>query len=669
MKALLRPAFVLGLSIAIAVTSLVGSSSVASAATPPLVTTWWLDLPVYEGADVFLNGTFTGGVGHGPYTVDVDWLGDGTGTFETYTFDSVDPTAYPQIRVQKAQPYPNEQAAPITVAVYLSDPQKTNRTNLPAFTISNVPPSFESFSLSATDLETGGAVTATGTFKDGGANDTHTLRLDWGDGSPVMTMNLDRGARDFTTEAHTYSANGDYTVSAIVTDDAGAWTPATATFSVHAANQTPSVVSFDVTAGSEGGDSTLALTFADVDAPDTHTVSVAWGDGATTNSGTLASTVTTFDATHVYADTGPYALVLTLRDSANHTVTAGRSVSPTNVGPVLGALTLSPSSVVDHQELTLTGSFTDPGATDTFTLTVDWGDGKSSEQPLDADGLFSATHSYDAARSLTITVTVKDRDGAESSSSVPLVVLARNHAPTGLAFNATVTGSSVVVNGTFSDSDPADMDTVVVIWGDGASERQTLAAEATSFTASHVYLSSKIYTVTATVNDPAGASTSPLSKQVVVTVPSDSAADVLDEMAWLVRSLDLDRNTERWLLKKLDDLKSSLQYGNGQVCASNGAFNHFLAFAQRTLTQEQYAELSALAMRVGDAAGCTTNGNQLPKVQKAATVTKTTVTPALTKTPALPQTPAQEQKKDKATKDATKTAKAESKPTAGRNSN
>jgi len=104
-----------------------------------------------------------------------------------------------------------------------------------------------------------------------------------------------------------------------------------------------------VTAGSEGGSSDFALTFADVDALDTHTVTVAWGDGSTSDPAVLAAGVTTFDTSHVYADTGTYAVVLTLADSANHTVTANASVAPTNVGPVVGSLTLSPSSVVDHQ--------------------------------------------------------------------------------------------------------------------------------------------------------------------------------------------------------------------------------------------------------------------------------------------------------------------------------
>src|SRR5439155_924777 len=182
--------------------------------------------------------------------------------------------------------------------------------------------------------------------------------------------------------AHTYVNAGDFTVTATVADNAGASATATSSVSVHQANQAPSIASLNLTTGAEGGSSSLALTFADADAADTHTVSVDWGDGATSDSGTLASTVSTFGASHVYADTGTYSVVLTLADSASHTVTASASVSPTNVAPVVGTLSLSPTSVVDHQTLTVSGTFTDPGTADTFALTLDWGDGMSSSQSL-----------------------------------------------------------------------------------------------------------------------------------------------------------------------------------------------------------------------------------------------------------------------------------------------
>ena len=749
MKAVLRPLLAGAISIAIAATSVVGSSSLALAAPPRLIVTWQLESPIYEGGRPILTGTFGGGgVGVGPYTVDVDWLGD-----EVLESFSLGTTLTPGVfQVQKTQPYLNERP-PFTIVASLNDFSVTNSQNIQNVTVLNARPRFESFALSATDIEAGQTVTATGHFADGGTNDIHTVRVAWDDGSPVTEFVLPVGTRTFTTVAHKYRLVGNYTVSADVTDDALAWDGAIATLNVHALqvpNQAPTMTS-EFTAGPEGGNSTLAVTFADADAADTHTVFVDWGDGQTTNSGTLAATQTRFDAPHVYADTLTYSLVLTLTDSATpaHSVTETKSVSPTNVAPEMGTLSLSPSPVVDHQELTLTGGFTDPtgpGTTETFTYKVAWGDGTSSpEVSLGTDKFFSAKHVYDSAGPVTITATVTDANGGDDSSTANLVVGSSNHAPTDLAFAATATGANVVVTGSFTDPDATDTHTVALSWGDGVEIEvdadgttftaphvyavsktytvtatvtdhpanastgpvsnpvvvtipptdlafdvtatganvvvtgsftdpdttdthtvalswgdgviQEVAAEGTTFTAPHVYAVSNTYTVTVTVTDhPAGTSTLPLSKTVVVTIPASSAADVLDEMSARVRTFNLDRNTERWLLKKIDDLKASLAYGNGQVCSVSGTLDHILAFADRTIGNDQFAEFRALTAKLEAAAGCTSNGAQSPKVQKAAAVTAKPATPTTTATSA--STP----KKDTTAK----STKADTKVTAGR---
>jgi PKD repeat protein len=358
-------------------------------------------------------------------------------------------------------------------------------------------------------VDAGQTVTATGTFTDKGVADTHTVTVAWGDLTPTWTQSFAAGPGSFTTTPHTYTTVGTFTVKLTVTDNAGASATATSSVSVNQPNQAPSIVSLVVTAGSEGGSSTVSLTFADADAADTHTVSIAWGDATTTDSGTLASTVTKFDTSHVYADTGSYAMVLTLADSASHTVTASSTIVPTNVAPVVGTLSLSPTSVVDHQTVTVSGTFTDPGKADTFTLTITWGDGTSSSQSLAAGTRsFSDSHAYSAAGPVTITATVADRDLGKGSSTVDLVVLPSNTPPANLVVSATAVqeGGNTTLSVSFTDAQALDTHTVAITWGDGGTDSIALAAGVTSTNPSHTYLDTGTYTVAVTVTDGGGLS-------------------------------------------------------------------------------------------------------------------------------------------------------------------
>jgi hypothetical protein len=81
-----------------------------------------------------------------------------------------------------------------------------------------------------------------------------------------------------------------------------------------------------------------------------------------------------------------------------------------------------------------------------------------------------------------------------------------------------------------------------------------------------------------------------------------------------------------------------------------------MAFAQRTLSNSDYAALSSLSTNLQTAAGC--NGAQSPKVLRASTVTpQTAVTTATTKTAAPDPAP----KKDTTPKN----TKADTKATEG----
>ena len=74
---------------------------------------------------------------------------------------------------------------------------------------------------------------APATFNDLGTLDTHTVTIDWGDGSPVETALVTEspfGPRGSTAGAdgavsgnHIYADNGIFTVTETVTDDEAVW--------------------------------------------------------------------------------------------------------------------------------------------------------------------------------------------------------------------------------------------------------------------------------------------------------------------------------------------------------------------------------------------------------------------------------------------------------------
>ncbi|HKX62272.1 MAG TPA: proprotein convertase P-domain-containing protein [Verrucomicrobiae bacterium] len=69
--------------------------------------------------------------------------------------------------------------------------------------VTNVPPGLLGVYFAPTILE-GGITSFSGQFVDPGTNDTHTLSVDWGDGSPVETVVLPTGTRSFNVP-HLYS--------------------------------------------------------------------------------------------------------------------------------------------------------------------------------------------------------------------------------------------------------------------------------------------------------------------------------------------------------------------------------------------------------------------------------------------------------------------------------
>jgi hypothetical protein len=92
------------------------------------------------------------------------------------------------------------------------------------------------------------------------------------------------------------------------------------------------------------------------------------------------------------------------------------TVSVTNVAPTVSASFAAGAVSCGANNGTLNVSFTDPGP-DTFTASVDWGDGSAPQSLGSVSSPFSASHTYAGAGSYEATVTVTDDDGGPGSAS------------------------------------------------------------------------------------------------------------------------------------------------------------------------------------------------------------------------------------------------------------
>ncbi|HXI32565.1 MAG TPA: PKD domain-containing protein, partial [Gemmatimonadales bacterium] len=248
----------------------------------------------------------------------------------------------------------------------------------------------------------------------------------------------------------------------------------------------------------------------------------AWNFG----DGTTASGVS---PTHTYVDNGTYAVTLTVTDGSGLTSAAATStatisnVAPSvNAGSALSALTGNP--------LSLSVTFSDLGALDgAWTYSINWGDGSApTTGSATAQSVpITASHTYAAAGSDTIQVTVTDKDGGTGAGGTIATVVAANRAPTAVAGGpiSGVEGAALTFNGSGSSDPDGDALTYAWTFGDGGT--------ATGATPTHTYADNAVFTVTLTVTDSHGAASALASTTATiadvaptVTAPAALAANV-----------------------------------------------------------------------------------------------------------------------------------------------
>jgi hypothetical protein len=140
--------------------------------------------------------------------------------------------------------------------------------------------------------------------------------------------------------------------------------------------------------------------------PNGSIVSYHWnfGDGGSADGATVS---------HVFAQDGEFVVTVTTTDNDGLTDTATLNVSVSNVAPLLSGI--PDGSLEAGDAYTVSGSFSDPGA-DTWTATVNWGDGSAASQAIATGHEFSLVHVYPNAGTFTVTVTLADDDASVSGT-------------------------------------------------------------------------------------------------------------------------------------------------------------------------------------------------------------------------------------------------------------
>ncbi|MEA5385892.1 PKD domain-containing protein [Haloarculaceae archaeon H-GB2-1] len=304
----------------------------------------------------------------------------------------------------------------------------------------------------------------------------------------------DDGTTDATGEAptHTYASSGTYDVTLTITTQSGQTDTSTRQLTVDAPTAS---ASFDYSPSDPVGGETV--TFSDdgstAAAPIT---SYEWDfddDGTTDATGE--------SVTHSFADSGTYTVTLTITDADGNSDSTSAQVSVDNAAPS-ASFDYSPSNPVSGETVTFSDASSDPD-----------GSIASAEWDFDDDGSTDATgssvsHSFADDGTYPVTLTVTDDDGATATTTQQVQV---DNAQPSASFSYSPSNPTTADAITFTDASTDDGTIVSAEW-DFTNDGTT---DATGGSVTHQYPDDGTYSVSLTVTDDDGA-TSSTTQQVQV---------------------------------------------------------------------------------------------------------------------------------------------------------
>ncbi len=475
---------------------------------------------IRENQSTLLTGTVVDPGSEDTFTLEIDW-GDPLSPGNSQTIDLANPGPGVTFDVNTGDfsvehQYLDDNPSGVSGASYLvsvtaQDDDGGESTATTDVHVANVAPAITN--LVATSTSENLSTTLSGKVTDVGTLDTLTLEIDWGDPlSPdnLQTVDLTNPGSGFAFDAstgvfsveHQYlddnpsgTSGASYTISITARDDDGGQASETTTVSV--ANANPTVGQLTTTSITENQSTILTGRVSDVGTLDTLSLHIDWGDPLSpgnTQTIDLASpdAGVTFDAStgefsveHQYLDDNPsgtsgasYAVSVTVRDDDGGQASDQTTVTVANDPPTLSNLTVD--DIDENGITTLRGEIADAGSQDSFTLTVNWGDGDVEEITLAVGATeFSASHRYRDDQPgaipdeylVRLTLVDDDQDMAVDAVNVGV----SNVAPqlTELAATNVNENGITTLSGVIDDPGTLDTFTLDINWGDPLSPGNT----------------------------------------------------------------------------------------------------------------------------------------------------------------------------------------------------
>ncbi|HTY43338.1 MAG TPA: PKD domain-containing protein, partial [Thermoanaerobaculia bacterium] len=148
----------------------------------------------------------------------------------------------------------------------------------------------------------------------------------------------------------------------------------------------------------------------------TYTCKVDYGDGSGFLTGTISGT-TCKGPSHKYGRSGEFTVTVKVTASKGSSDSSSVSVTIENVAPTIKSYTL-PATAKIGTSVTLSAAFTDPGTDESYSVTIDWGDGVRQPVKLCPSARsFTVSHVYQKAGNYAVEVDVSDDGGATVTSA------------------------------------------------------------------------------------------------------------------------------------------------------------------------------------------------------------------------------------------------------------